>query len=104
MVRKSGLTERTFKRRFQSATGFTPIEYVQLERIEAAKHKLERSNDAIDEISWQVGYEDAAFFRRLFKRVTNLTPGAFRRHYRMPEELAAAAQSARVDTRGSRVA
>ena len=32
----------------------------------------------VDEISWQVGYEDAAFFRRLFKRVTGLTPGAYR--------------------------
>jgi AraC-like DNA-binding protein len=34
---------------------------------------------AADEISWKVGYEDPAFFRRLFKRVTGITPGAYRK-------------------------
>lgn len=90
MVRHSGLSERTFKRRFQAATGHGPIEYVQLTRIDVAKQRLEQSDDAIDDVAWQVGYEDAAFFRRLFKRVTNLTPGAFRRQFRLPEEFAAA--------------
>jgi AraC-like DNA-binding protein len=39
----------------------------------------------IDEISWAVGYEDPRFFPRLFKRITQLTPGAYRRKLRMPE-------------------
>ena len=84
MVRRSGLAERTFKRRFTEATGFAPIDYVQRLRIEDAKRRLERTDAPADEISWQVGYEDAAFFRRLFKRVTGLTPGAFRRRFQVP--------------------
>ena len=84
MVRRSGLTERTFKRRFTSATGLAPTAYVQRLRIEDAKRRLERTETPIDEISWQVGYEDAAFFRRLFKRVTGITPGAYRRRFRIP--------------------
>jgi len=84
MVRRSGLAERTFKRRFTDATGFSPIEYVQRLRIEDAKRRLERTEISADEISWQVGYEDAAFFRRLFKRVTGLTPGAYRRRFHVP--------------------
>lgn len=40
---------------------------------------------AVDEISWRVGYEDPAFFRRLFKRVTGLAPGAYRKRFRMPD-------------------
>jgi transcriptional regulator GlxA family with amidase domain len=85
MIRRSALAERTFKRRFASATGLTPIAYVQRLRIEEAKRQLERTEAPIDEISWRVGYEDPAFFRRLFKRTTGLAPGAYRRRFRIPE-------------------
>lgn len=84
LVRRSGLAERTFKRRFTEATGFPPIEYVQRLRIEDAKRRLERTATAADEISWQVGYEDPAFFRRLFKRTTGMTPGAYRKRFQVP--------------------
>ncbi|MCA1440616.1 helix-turn-helix domain-containing protein [Ensifer sp. IC4062] len=85
MVRRAGLTERTFKRRFTGATGLSPIAYVQRLRIEDAKRRLERTESPVDEISWRVGYEDPAFFRRLFKRVTGLTPGSYRRRFMIPD-------------------
>lgn len=85
MVKRSKLAERTFKRRFASATGLTPIAYVQRLRVEDAKRRLERTDAAVDEIGWQVGYEDPAFFRRLFKRVTGLSPGAYRKRFSIPE-------------------
>jgi transcriptional regulator GlxA family with amidase domain len=85
MIKRSKLAERTFKRRFVNATGLTPIAYVQRLRIEDAKRRLERTNASVDEISWRVGYEDAAFFRRLFKRITGLAPGAYRKRFRIPE-------------------
>jgi transcriptional regulator GlxA family with amidase domain len=84
MVRRSGIAERTFKRRFSEASGFAPIDYVQRLRVEDAKRRLERTDASADEISWKVGYEDAAFFRRLFKRVTGMTPGAYRRRFQVP--------------------
>jgi transcriptional regulator GlxA family with amidase domain len=85
MIGRSRLAERTFKRRFAAATGLTPIAYVQRLRIEDAKRRLERTDAPVDDISWRVGYEDAAFFRRLFKRTTGMTPGAYRRRFRIPE-------------------
>ncbi|MGX9119050.1 GlxA family transcriptional regulator [Mesorhizobium sp. BHbsci] len=85
MIRRSKLAERTFKRRFAAATGLAPIAYVQRLRIEDAKRRLERTSSPVDEISWRVGYEDAAFFRRLFKRTTGMTPGAYRRRFQIPE-------------------
>jgi transcriptional regulator GlxA family with amidase domain len=84
MVKHSGLAERTFKRRFTEATGLAPIDYVQRLRIEDAKRRLERTEAPADEISWQVGYEDPAYFRRLFKRTTGMTPGAYRRRFQVP--------------------
>jgi transcriptional regulator GlxA family with amidase domain len=85
LIKRSPLAERTFKRRFTNATGLTPIAYVQRLRIEDAKRRLERTDASIDEISWQVGYEDPAFFRRLFKRTTGLAPGAYRKRFRIPD-------------------
>lgn len=84
MVRRSGLAERTFKRRFTRATGHAPIAYVQHLRVEEAKRRLERTGDAIDEIGWRVGYEEPAFFRRLFKRMTGVSPGQYRRQFQIP--------------------
>ncbi len=85
MIKRSKLAERTFKRRFTAATGLAPIEYVQRLRVEDAKRRLERTEDSVDEISWRVGYEDAAFFRRLFRRTTGLAPGAYRKRFRIPD-------------------
>jgi len=85
MVKRSKLAERTFKRRFTTATGLTPIAYVQRLRIEDAKRRLERTGASVDEVSWKVGYEDPAFFRRLFRRTTGLAPGAYRKRFRIPD-------------------
>jgi transcriptional regulator GlxA family with amidase domain len=85
MIRRSKLAERTFKRRFTRATGVPPIAYVQRLRVEDAKRRLERTDAPVDEVSWRVGYEDAAFFRRLFKRVTGMAPGAYRKRFRIPD-------------------
>jgi transcriptional regulator GlxA family with amidase domain len=85
MIKRSKLAERTFKRRFSAATGLTPIAYVQRLRIEDAKRRLERTEASVDEISWRVGYEDPAFFRRLFRRTTGMAPGEYRKRFRIPE-------------------
>jgi transcriptional regulator GlxA family with amidase domain len=84
MIQGSRLAERTFKRRFTAATGLTPIEYAQRLRVEDAKRRLERTDVPVDEVSWRVGYEDAAFFRRLFKRTTGMAPGAYRKRFSIP--------------------
>lgn len=82
MAALSGLPQRTFKRRFKAATGYTPIDYVQALRIEEAKHLLERSGEATETVADLVGYDDSAFFRRLFKRLTGVTPARYRQRYR----------------------
>ena len=77
----AGLPVRTIERRFRRATGLTPIGYVQRLRIEKAKRRLERTDASIEAIAADVGYENGAFFRGLFKRSTRLTPGGYRRRF-----------------------
>ncbi len=78
MAELSGLTARTFKRRFVKTTGYQPLDYVQSLRVEEAKQMLETSNDSIDAIAAMVGYEEPNSFRRLFKRTTGITPHQYR--------------------------
>jgi transcriptional regulator GlxA family with amidase domain len=80
-VAASGIPERSLKRRFKAATGTTLMGQVQNLRIEEAKRLLE-TGGGFEAIAAEVGYENPAFFRRLFRRSTGLTPGRYRRMFR----------------------
>jgi len=95
VVRRSGLPKRTFDRRFRAATGYAPLAYIQALRIEEAKQILETGGAPVDAVAREVGYEDAASFRRLFRRLAGMTPGAYRRKFQVPAIVARAAGTAR---------
>ncbi len=82
VVELSNVPERTLKRRFKIATGSSLIQYLQNLRVEEAKRLLEAGEMPVDEISFEVGYEDPSFFRRLFKRRAGLTPSQYRRMFK----------------------
>ena len=94
LVERSGLPERSFKRRFRTATGYTPVAYVQALRMEEAKQRLETTDWPTDQIGAAVGYEDPAFFRRLFKRHTGITPARYRQRCRGLARTLAATEEA----------
>ncbi len=83
MAERTGLARRTLERRFRKATGQTPLGYVQSLRVAEARRRLERTDESVERIGLEVGYENTAFFRRVFKRTTRLTPGAYRRKFRL---------------------
>jgi len=78
---KAGLGERTFARRFKKATGDSPLEYLQYLRIGKARTLLENTDEPVEIITYETGYEDASSFRRLFKRATGLSPTAYRKKF-----------------------
>jgi transcriptional regulator GlxA family with amidase domain len=82
VVELANIPERTLKRRFKIAMGSSLIDYLQNLRVEEAKRLLEATEMPVDEISFDVGYEDPSFFRRLFKRRTGLTPSRYRRMFK----------------------
>jgi transcriptional regulator GlxA family with amidase domain len=81
MAALSGLAERSFKRRFAKATGMSPMEYVHTLRLEEAKQILEATDQPVEGVANEVGYEDASFFGRLFRRKVGLTPTQYRRRF-----------------------
>lgn len=84
MAERSGLTYRTFARRFNNATGHSPIEYLQALRVEEAKQMLEVEGMDVGAIAASVGYHDPTSFSRVFKRMAGLTPAAYRRKFAPP--------------------
>jgi transcriptional regulator GlxA family with amidase domain len=81
MAARAGLEERTFLRRFRKATGLKPTEYCQHLRVGKAREMLELTNRTIDQVAWDVGYEDAGAFRKVFQKVMGLSPRDYRRRF-----------------------
>lgn len=73
--------KKTFFRRFKKATGETPQAYLQKLRIETAKRLLESEDMTFNEVTWQVGYNDASSFHKAFKLETGLTPMDYRNKF-----------------------
>jgi AraC family transcriptional regulator, arabinose operon regulatory protein len=78
LAKLSGLSQPHFFRRFRQATGSSPIDLLRRERINHARRRLLQSKDSIKEIAEQVGYQDAFFFSRDFKRYTGVPPSTYR--------------------------
>ncbi|MBL4731325.1 MAG: GlxA family transcriptional regulator [Rhizobiaceae bacterium] len=83
----AGHTERTFLRRFAKATGFRPTEYLQNVRISKAREILETTNRSVEQIAWQVGYSDPAAFRKIFQRLTSLSPTIYRHRFGIVDRI-----------------
>ena len=82
VAKQFGMSVRTFNRRFRSATGKTPLQYLQSLRMEQARELLKDSNLAISEIAFRVGYHDTNNFTVLFRRHTSVTPLEYRKSLR----------------------
>ncbi|GLO43401.1 transcriptional regulator [Pseudomonas putida] len=81
MAACAGLEERTFLRRFRAATGLRPTEYCQQVRVGRACRLLEFTRRNVEQIAWGVGYQDPSAFRKVFQRITGLTPSDYRRRF-----------------------
>jgi transcriptional regulator GlxA family with amidase domain len=93
LARRSGLAERTFLRRFTKATGLRPTEYLQQVRMMKARDALETTNLSVEQISWDVGYSDVTAFRRVFQRMTSLTPTLYRQRFGVRGGMSATASA-----------
>ena len=64
---------------FKNVMKMSPMQYIISLRIAMAKGYLENSTKNIAEISNEVGYENALYFSRLFRKSTGMTPTEYRK-------------------------
>lgn len=72
---------RNLERRFKKATSNSVVEYMQRVKIEAAKQRFETSAENVNEVMYNVGYNDPKAFRNIFKRFTGLSPASYKNKY-----------------------
>lgn len=75
------LGRRSFDRRFIKATGITPLDYLQRVKVEAAKKLLESTRKSVNEVMYEVGYNDTKAFREVFIRIAGVSPLNYKLKY-----------------------
>ena len=75
------VSQRTLNRRFKAALGEAPLHHLQTLRMAVARRLLETSDLKIQTISNRLGYSDVSTFRRLFKRLTKLSPQKYQMRF-----------------------
>ncbi len=73
-----GVSPSYISRVFQRCTGMTLWDYVNSLRVARARELLEHSDMTITEVAFAVGYNDPAYFSRMFRKLTGKAPRAFR--------------------------
>lgn len=73
-----GMGESRFFSVFRQEMGCTPVEYKNRMRIRQACVLLTSTSMSSEEIAWQLHFSSAAYFRRVFLKITGQTPGEYR--------------------------
>ncbi len=82
LAAQSGLSVRSFQRRFSQATGLSPQQYLQKLRMDSAEELLRNSNLPVTDISHHCGFNDSSYFCKLFRQRYEFSPGEYRRSVR----------------------
>ncbi len=77
-----GFSSCHLSRIFKKEVGMSIVNYVQKERIEAAKHMLVHSDETLSAISQYLYFSTQSYFIKIFRNHTGMTPGQFRNNYK----------------------
>lgn len=81
LVALTGMSLSRFERIFSETFNTTPLRYLALTRVNAARELLENSDKLLSEIAVETGFFDQSHFTRVFKRERGITPGEYRRRH-----------------------
>jgi AraC-like DNA-binding protein len=78
LAKMAHMSQRSFLRVFQSATGTSPLAWVIEQRINRACSLLRHTERRITEIAFDVGFNDSNYFTRQFRKINGLSPRDYR--------------------------
>jgi len=79
LARRVAVNKYQMAKQFKKYIGLSPNEFLIVQRMNVAKYKLRIGNDAISQISRDVGIEDVSHFIELFKKREGITPLNYRK-------------------------
>jgi AraC family transcriptional regulator, transcriptional activator FtrA len=82
LARQAHISTRTLVRRFQAATGTTPLQWLLAQRVRRAQHLLEASDEPVERVASMAGFGTAANLRQHFTRAVGVAPMTYRRTFR----------------------
>jgi transcriptional regulator GlxA family with amidase domain len=82
LAEQSHMSLRTFARRFNEEVGMSPGRWLIQQRVDRARHLLESTDLAVDEIAAQVGFAGGTSLREHLNAVIGVSPLAYRRTFR----------------------
>ena len=78
----AGLSQAHFARAFKASTGFAPYQWQLRARIDRARALLLRTDKSLDDVADASGFADAVHLGRTFRKVTGISPAAWRRSHK----------------------
>jgi len=86
LARLCNMSLSAFKRAFKKIFNDTPAQYINAERIKKAAELLKTSDLSISDIAYETGFNDPAYFARLFKHKTGFAPTDFRQQHALNQK------------------
>lgn len=82
LAAEAKLSKYHFSKKFKAQTGESPIQYFINMKIQRACYLLDSTSQPVKQIAAALGYDDAYYFSRLFKKNIGLSPREYRQHRR----------------------
>lgn len=85
LASKTAMSVRNFSRVFQREAGYTPADFVELSRVDAARRYLEDSDLSLQRIATLCGFSSSDVMRRTFLRRITIGPKEYRKQFQIVE-------------------